>query len=106
MSIMGKLVALPSVATYTITVPEQPLHESSMNMKKPAGNSLVRRVMSWFVSEPTKDPTGPDNERIDWSRAVPYILIHLACLGVIWTGWSWPAVAMAVFFYALRVFTL
>src|SRR5689334_23105390 len=77
-----------------------------MNMKKPTSRSLVRRVTDWFVSVPQEEATGPGSERIDWSRAVPYFLIHAACLGVIWTGWSWPAVAMAVFFYALRVFTL
>jgi stearoyl-CoA desaturase (delta-9 desaturase) len=46
------------------------------------------------------------SERIDLGRAIPYALIHLACFAVIWVGWSWWAVGVAVFLYALRVFVL
>ena len=35
-------------------------------------------------------------ERFEWSRAVPFIILHVGCLGVIWTGWSWTAVAVAI----------
>jgi stearoyl-CoA desaturase (Delta-9 desaturase) len=44
--------------------------------------------------------------KVDWAKAIPYFLIHAACFLVFWVGWSWPAVVMAVFFYALRVFAL
>ena len=44
--------------------------------------------------------------RVDWVRAVPFILVHVACLAVFFVGWSWLAIAIAVALYALRVFTL
>ena len=28
-------------------------------------------------------------EKFEFSRSVPFIILHLGCLGVIWTGWSW-----------------
>lgn len=75
-------------------------------MQTPTRPSLFQRFNNWFTSTPTKPSTGDDAERIDWTRGVPYIIIHLVPLGVIWVGWSWPAVAMAAFLYAIRVFTL
>jgi stearoyl-CoA desaturase (delta-9 desaturase) len=46
------------------------------------------------------------SERFDWLRAIPFWLIHVACVCVIWVGWSWLAVSVAFFLYALRVFAL
>ncbi len=43
---------------------------------------------------------------IDWLRCIPFILLHVGCLAVIWVGWSWPAVLVAALLYALRVFAL
>src|SRR4051812_24129993 len=68
---------------------------------------FVGRRGGWFLP---KQPAGLSvteaDERFDWARLIPYSIIHLMCLGVIWVGWSWPAVAVAGFLYALRVFTL
>lgn len=44
--------------------------------------------------------------RIDWDRALPYIALHAMCFGVFWVGWSWTALGVALFLYALRVFIL
>ena len=38
--------------------------------------------------------------------SLPFIALHLACLGVIWVGWSPVAVAVAVALYALRMFAI
>jgi stearoyl-CoA desaturase (delta-9 desaturase) len=59
-------------------------------------------------SLPSRGPAQqePLPEKLDWGRVIPFSLIHVACIAVIWVGWSWPAVAMAAFLYALRVFTL
>lgn len=45
-------------------------------------------------------------ERFEFSRAVPFIFLHLGCLGVIWTGWSWAAVITAVVLYFTRMFAV
>lgn len=69
--------------------------------------SLFGRIGGWFLSkQPANLPVSQADERLDWARVIPYAIIHLMCLGVIWVGWSWPAVGVAVFLYALRVFTL
>jgi stearoyl-CoA desaturase (delta-9 desaturase) len=44
--------------------------------------------------------------RIEWLRCLPFLLIHLACLAVIWVGVSWTAAAIALAALFLRVFGL
>ncbi|MCA9252099.1 MAG: acyl-CoA desaturase [Phycisphaerales bacterium] len=36
----------------------------------------------------------------------PYLFLHAGCLGVIWTGWSWFAVVVAVALYFIRMFAI
>lgn len=65
------------------------------------------RRAGWFL--PKQEPGVPvaeADERLDWSRVIPYALIHVTCLAVIWVGFSWWAFGVAAFLYALRVFTL
>jgi len=45
-------------------------------------------------------------ERFEFSRSVPFIILHLGCLGVIWTGWSWAAVITAAVLYFVRMFAI
>jgi stearoyl-CoA desaturase (delta-9 desaturase) len=45
-------------------------------------------------------------ERVDWLRCLPFIALHLGCLGVFWVGWSWTAVAVAVALYVVRMFAI
>jgi stearoyl-CoA desaturase (delta-9 desaturase) len=42
-------------------------------------------------------------DRIDWTRCIPFIVLHLGCLGVIWTGASPFAVGSAVLLYFARM---
>ncbi|WP_256988534.1 acyl-CoA desaturase [Bordetella genomosp. 9] len=49
---------------------------------------------------------GGDLDRIDIARALPFLLLHLACLGVFWTGVSPTALAVAAALYAVRMFAL
>ncbi|HYV34487.1 MAG TPA: fatty acid desaturase, partial [Gemmataceae bacterium] len=44
--------------------------------------------------------------RIEWLRCLPFLVLHVACLGVLWVGWSWTAVGIAAFTLFLRVFGL
>ena len=44
--------------------------------------------------------------RMDWFRCIPIIAVHAMCLGVIWVGTSWIAVAVAVAFYFVRMFAI
>lgn len=67
--------------------------------------SPIASVLRWFDSSVQPADAG-DPDRIDWLRVVPFIGLHLACLGVIWVGVSWFAVAVAAALYALRMFAI
>jgi len=38
------------------------------------------------------------DEELDSSRCFSLIFLHAGCFGVIWVGWSWFALGVAVFF--------
>lgn len=67
---------------------------------------LVRTLRRWFDSDVAVDVDESREDKIDWVRAVPFVAMHLACLGVLWTGVSAVAVWVAVGLYALRMFAL
>jgi len=52
-----------------------------------------------------KDTPNPDKE-LDGSRCFSLIFLHAGCLGVIWVGWSWFAIWVAVFLYFTRMFAI
>ena len=43
---------------------------------------------------------------IMYPSAIPFVLVHLACLGAIWTGVTLEAGAIAVSLYWLRIFAI
>ncbi len=45
-------------------------------------------------------------DKVDWKRCVPFIVLHVGCLAVIWVGFSWTAMIAAVFLYAVRMFAI
>ena len=68
-----------------------------------------RAFLSWFDSSATEAMPAGDaacSDRIDWLRTLPYFGMHLACLGVIWVGWSPVAVAVAVAAYGVRMIAI
>lgn len=75
--------------------------------------SFPRRVATALVQWIDADyaPGGAEamrNEpdRVDWVRCIPFLILHLGCLGVIWTGVSPFAVGAAVFLYVVRMFAV
>ncbi len=70
-----------------------------------AKRGVIASVRRWFdTSNPGE--LGPDADRIDWLRTLPFIGIHLACFGVIWVGVSAFAVWTAIVLYAVRMFAI
>ncbi len=45
-------------------------------------------------------------DAVDWMRCIPFIVLHLGCLGVIWVGVSPVAAWTAVALYFLRMFAV
>jgi stearoyl-CoA desaturase (delta-9 desaturase) len=75
---------------------------------KPASGPLrLGALRHWFDTQAdgvAESEEGKD--RIDWLRAVPFILLHAACVAVFWTGVSTAALAVAAVLYAIRMFAL
>jgi stearoyl-CoA desaturase (delta-9 desaturase) len=63
-------------------------------------------IVRWFDTSAVDPIDEADAHRVDWLRVVPFIGLHLACIGVVWVGVSWFAVAMAIALYALRMFAI
>lgn len=77
---------------------------SAVNMtKKSAWSSLTRWVDAYATSD-IKD--SEFKKSIDWTRAVPFILIHLSVLFVLLVGWSPIAITVATVLYAVRMFAI
>jgi stearoyl-CoA desaturase (delta-9 desaturase) len=73
-----------------------------MTMRK----QLIAKFRLWFdtAAAPTGSPSG--EHHVDWVRVLPFVGMHLACLGVIWAGTSWTAVEVAAGLYVLRMFAI
>jgi len=79
-------------------------------MDRLATPSRWRRTLTalvrWFDTSAPEAVPETEARRIDWPRALPFIGLHLACLGVLWVGVSWFAIAVALVLYALRMFAI
>ena len=76
-----------------------------------AVTALPRRLLAAAVNFLDSDyfPLGAERtralpENMEWGRALPFVLLHLGCLGVLWTGWSPAAVAACALLYVVRMF--
>ena len=76
----------------------------------PAGSARPSRretLRRWFDTRQSGSPLDPSRaDRIDWLRAVPFILLHLGCLGALWCGFSPTALLVAGVLYAVRMFAI
>jgi len=81
-----------------------------MNPAKPIWRSISTSLVQWFDADyhggedRAKVLAKPD--RVELVRCIPFIILHLGCLGVFIVGWSWTAVAVAVGLYFLRMFAI
>ena len=65
-------------------------------------SSLLQWIDSdYSVESPEAIRAQPDG--VNFVRCIPFIVLHLGCLGVIWVGWSWFAVWTAVALYFGRM---
>src|SRR5437588_6949638 len=80
-----------------------------MNRLRPFFKASFVSVVQWVDSDfGNADAAAirakPD--RVEWVRALPFVILHLGCLAVFWVGWNWTAVAVAAGFYLLRMFAI
>src|SRR3989440_10756859 len=43
---------------------------------------------------------------IVYPSALPFVLVHLACFGALWSGITWPAIAICFVLYWVRIFAI
>ncbi len=66
---------------------------------------ISRIVISWFDSHALKHDDCVE-EKVDWLRALPFVLIHLTPLLAIYCGFSWTAVLVCFLSYFIRMFAI
>ncbi|MFT7617608.1 MAG: stearoyl-CoA desaturase (delta-9 desaturase) [Planctomycetota bacterium] len=76
---------------------------------KPEAKSSWTIVQEWFDSrtgdeKPATPVSGPD--RVEWARVLPFVLMHVACFAVIWTGFSPAAIGVAIALYLVRMIAI
>lgn len=75
-----------------------------------APRSAVRRTLlalrRWIDTGAGGTEVAAGDDRIDWTRALPFVGLHLACLGILWVGVSPIALGVAAALYALRMFAI
>ena len=93
-------------------------HEASMNIPcpDPAARPKAARwygrlylsVVSWFDTSSEYIATAREKapDHIDWARILPFVLMHLACLGAFWVGVSPIALLVGGIAYLVRMFAI
>ncbi len=68
--------------------------------------SIVSRFKSWLLNDETfySSKEGSNLDELDHFRLSVFVLIHLACLGIIFVGFSWVALVVAAVLYVSRMF--
>jgi stearoyl-CoA desaturase (delta-9 desaturase) len=70
-------------------------------------DQLIVRFRQWtdrFFILPERIDQG--KRGIHWRDNIPFVLFHVAPIGVIWVGWSLFAVLFAVLYYIVRMFAI
>ncbi len=70
-------------------------------------NLPLEKLGYWFDTTNHSGYLEQDRIKVtDWFRIIPFILMHVMCLGILWVGWSWELVTVAFLLYALRMFAI
>ena len=75
-------------------------------MSAPAKISALVHLMRWLDSGTAAEQDAKPGKEVDWLRVIPFVLLHVACLSVIWVGCSAFAIAVAIALYGLRMFAV
>jgi stearoyl-CoA desaturase (delta-9 desaturase) len=68
----------------------------------------LAQFLLWFdthASSSTSEAT-LNKDSVEWTRCIPFVVLHLSCLGVLIVGWSWFAIGLAAVLYFFRMFAV
>lgn len=71
-------------------------------------SNIFSALLRWFDAHANLTDSTPEitSKKVDWLRVLPFLFMHVMCLGVVWVGWSPFAVASALFLYFLRMLAI
>jgi len=76
-----------------------------MNFLNKTRSAFIRAIDSDYFPEGAEAVMNKP-EKMELGRAIPFIILHVGCLGLIWVGWSPAAVMVAVALYFIRMFAV
>ncbi len=82
---------------------------ASSSPSVPLYRRFTTALVQWIDSDYCPDGAEKmrnEPDRVDWVRVMPFAVLHLGCLGVLWVGVSAVAVWTAVALYFLRMFAV
>ncbi|WP_455223028.1 acyl-CoA desaturase [Kaarinaea lacus] len=70
--------------------------------------NICSTLLRWFDAHANLTDSAAQvvKQKVDWLRVIPFLFMHVMCLGVIWVGWSPFAVAIACTLYFLRMLAI
>ena len=66
----------------------------------------LRGLLRWFDTTSVDAGDLQEGDRVDWVRVLPFLGMHIACIGVVWVGFSWFAFWVAAALYCVRMFAI
>jgi len=76
-----------------------------MNFLNKTRSAFIRAIDSDYFPEGAEAVMNKP-EKMELGRAIPFIILHVGCLGLIWVGWSPAAAMVAVALYFIRMFAV
>jgi len=76
-----------------------------MNFLNKTRSVFIRAIDSDYFPEGAEAVMNKP-EKMELGRAIPFIILHVGCLGLIWVGWSPAAAMVAVALYFIRMFAV
>jgi stearoyl-CoA desaturase (delta-9 desaturase) len=68
---------------------------------------MISSLSKWVCPPPeTHNDPDPTQDKVEWFRCVPYILIHLGAFLVFFTPFAWPCLLVLFLSYAARMFAI
>src|SRR5450631_3281679 len=86
--------------------------ENEIVIEPPTAERVGRELSRWFGNSDFATRTIPaaapreSGRHTDWARVLPFLLMHAACLAVIWVGFSWVALLVTLALYVVRMFAI
>ena len=84
------------------------MNDNQQASPKLSTRARLRDMLGHWLDSDYKRIENPKElaEKVDWERCIPFIILHLGLICLIWVGWSPAAVIAAILLYVLRMFAI